>query len=38
MNVGKGVSLLHHYLEHFSLGEAKLVPHADNCSGQNKNR
>ena len=30
--------MLHHYLEHHSLGESDLTLHADNCSGQNKNR
>ena len=39
--VGKGadcvISLLHHFLEHFGLGEKHLHMHADNCSGQNKN-
>ena len=30
--------MLHHYLEYFSLGETTLRLHADNCSGQNKNR
>ena len=30
--------MLHHHLEHFSLGESSLHLHADNCSGQNKNR
>ena len=38
---GKGantvVSLLHHYLTHYSLGERHLHIHADNCVGQNKN-
>ena len=38
---GKGadcvVSLLHHFLEHYGLGEKNLYLHADNCSGQNKN-
>ena len=42
MNVGKGgncvISLLHHHFSHYGLGEADLVLHADNCSGQNKNR
>ena len=38
---GKGpnaiASMLHHYLENFSLGESILYIHADNCVGQNKN-
>ena len=42
VNTGKGansiISMLHHYLEHHSLGEADLTLYADNCSGQNKNR
>ena len=42
MNIGKGanctISLLHHFLGHHNLGELNLVLHADNCSGQNKNR
>ncbi|RUS74217.1 hypothetical protein EGW08_018023 [Elysia chlorotica] len=41
VNCGKGancvVSLIHHFFEHFSLGETNLHLHADNCSGQNKN-
>ena len=40
-NVGKGVnciSMLHHFLENYSFGETHLHFHADNCSGQNKNR
>ena len=41
VNVGKGancvVSLLHHFLETYGLGEEHLHLHADNCSGQNKN-
>ena len=39
---GKGantiISLLHHFLETHNFGEAELHLHADNCSGQNKNR
>ena len=31
------ISLLHHFLEHHSLGEQSVHLHADNCSGQNKN-
>ena len=42
MNTGKGantiISMLHHFLSNFSLGEVNLHLHADNCSGQNKNR
>ena len=42
MNTGKGanniISMIHHFLETHSLGEANLHLHADNCSGQNKNR
>ena len=42
MCMGKGgncvISLLHHHLQHYGLGEVDLVLHADNCSGQNKNR
>ena len=42
VNTGKGansiISMLHHYMEHHSLGESDLTLHADNCSGQNKNR
>jgi hypothetical protein len=41
VSVGKGantvISLLHHYLDHYSYGEQHLHLHADNCSGQNKN-
>ena len=41
MYIGKGanvvVSLLHHYLANYSLGEKHLHLHADNCVGQNKN-
>ena len=42
VNTGKGansiICMLHHYLEHHSLEESDLILHADNCSGQNKNR
>ena len=38
---GKGanvvVSLLHHFLETYGVGEDHLELHADNCAGQNKN-
>ena len=38
---GKGansvVSMVHHYLSHYTLGESVLYIHADNCVGQNKN-
>lgn len=38
---GKGanvvISFLHHFFENFALGETKVVCHADNCAGQNKN-
>ena len=39
--VGKGsnavISFVDHYFDNFWLGEQRLVVHADNCSGQNKN-
>ena len=42
VNTGKGanniISMLHHFLQTHNLGEARLHLHADNCSGQNKNR
>ena len=42
MSIGKGgncvVGLLHHFLSTHGLGEKNLRLHADNCSGQNKNR
>ena len=42
MNIGKGgnciISLIHHFLQQHNFGEAHLRLHADNCSGQNKNR
>ena len=41
-NVGKGanaiISMLHHFFDHHGFGETKVHLHADNCSGQNKNR
>ena len=41
-NVGKGansiISMLHHFLETYSFGETHLHLHANNCTGQNKNR
>jgi hypothetical protein len=40
--IGKGsdsvISFLHHYFENFGLGEKRVILHADNCVGQNKNR
>ena len=42
VNCGKGansvISMLHHFLCTHNLGEATIHLHADNCSGQNKNR
>ena len=42
VNTGKGantiISLLHHFLATHNFREANLHLHADNCSGQNKNR
>ena len=42
VNTGKGansiISMLHHFLATHNFGEAHLHLHADNCSGQNKNR
>ena len=42
VNTGKGanniISMLHHFLQTHNLGETQLHLHADNCSGQNKNR
>ena len=42
VNTGKGansiISMLHHFLHTHNLGETDLLLHADNCSGQNKNR
>ena len=41
-NAGKGgniiISLLHHFLSVHSFGETSVHFHADNCTGQNKNR
>ena len=41
-SIGKGanctISLLHHFLATHNLGEVSINLHADNCSGQNKNR
>ena len=41
-NVGKGsniiISMLHHFLKTHGFGETSVHFHADNCSGQNKNR
>ena len=41
-NVGKGansiISMLHHFFEHHGLGQTEAYLHADNCSGQNKNK
>jgi hypothetical protein len=40
-SVGKGadavISLVHNYFKLHGLGEKKLIIHADNCAGQNKN-
>jgi len=40
-SIGKGadavISLVHHYFKNHSSGKKRLVIHADNCSGQNKN-
>ena len=42
VNVGKGanviISLVHHFFATYGLGENVAHLHADNCSGQNKNR
>ena len=42
INVYKGansiISMLHHFFECHSHGERKVNLHADNCTGQNKNR
>lgn len=32
------ISMVHHFLQTHNMGEAHLQLHADNCSGQNKNR
>ena len=32
------IEIIHHFLATHNLGEANLHLHADNCSGQNKNR
>ena len=41
-NVGKGgniiISMLHHFLKTHGFGKTYVHFHADNCSGQNKNR
>ena len=41
-NVGKGantiISMLRHFFQHHGIGETVVHLHADNCSGQNKNR
>ena len=41
VDTGKGansiISKLHHFLHNFGLGEQRVVLHADNCCGQNKN-
>ena len=41
-NVGKGanaiISMLHHFFEYQGFGESIAHLHADNCTGQNKNR
>lgn len=31
------ISMLHHFLENFGIGEEEAHFHADNCTGQNKN-
>ncbi|PKK73235.1 hypothetical protein RhiirC2_709772, partial [Rhizophagus irregularis] len=40
-SIGKGanavISFVHNYFRFYGLGETKLVIHADNCAGQNKN-
>ena len=42
MSSGKGsnmvISLLHHFLENYGLGEKHIHIHCDNCAGQNKNK
>ena len=37
-NANTVVSLLHHYFEQHGQGERECFRHADNCSGQNKNK
>ena len=41
VSTGKGanttISYVHHYLENYSTGSTRLLIHADNCVGQNKN-
>jgi len=41
LSPGKGantvISYVHHYLDHYGLGETEAEFHFDNCSGQNKN-
>ena len=41
-NIGKGantiISMIHHFFEHPAFGKTKVHLHADNCTGQNKNR
>ena len=32
------ISMLHHFFNQHSLGKTKLILHADNCRGQNKNK
>ena len=32
------ISMLHHFFDQHSLGKTKLILHADNCRGQNKNK
>ena len=41
VSTGKGVnsvvSYLHHFLQHYGIGQKEMHLHADNCAGQNKN-